>query len=35
VVRDPQVGLEKLGQLRKLEEAILRDEASSVVLKKM
>jgi transglutaminase-like putative cysteine protease len=35
VVRDPQVGLDKLGQLRKLEEAILRDEASSVVLKKI
>jgi hypothetical protein len=34
VVRDPQVGMEKLGELRKLEEAILRDESATVVLKK-
>jgi hypothetical protein len=34
IVRDPQVGIEKLGQLRKLEDAITRDESSSVVLKK-
>jgi len=34
VVRDPQIGLEKLDQFRKLEEAIARDENSNVVLKK-
>jgi hypothetical protein len=34
VVRDPQVGVEKLEQLWKLEEAILRDESATVVLKK-
>jgi hypothetical protein len=30
----PQIGVEKLVQLRKLEEVITRDESSSVVLKK-
>ena len=34
VVRDPQVGIENLEQLRKLEEAIMRDESATVVLKK-
>jgi hypothetical protein len=34
VVRDPQVGVEKLDQLRKLEEAIMRDESATVVLKR-
>jgi len=34
IVLDPQVPVDKLGQLRKFEEAILRDESSSVVLKK-
>jgi transglutaminase-like putative cysteine protease len=34
VVRHPNVPLEKLDQLRKLEETILRDEGASVVVKK-
>jgi len=34
IVRDPEVPLSKLGELRLLEEAIARDESASVVVKK-